>query len=138
MERRHHIDASTLLAPLSFRAVLGPQALDQLGGVGPRGRELLARALAQLACKRIDLFHRRLRCRSPELLDVASEERWRDRLQGDPALTAEVAETADGAGVGPPGIRVSDLRGEEFDEPTVRPLAGVGDQGGEETGLPNI
>src|SRR5262249_42232904 len=49
-----------------------------------------------------------------------------------PAVVGPSQELSDGLGVGSPGVGVRDVGGEEFEEPLRRPLAGVGDEGGDD------
>ena len=49
--------------------------------------------------------------------------------QGEAACLAPAKKSADGPGVGPPGVGVADGGGEEFDEASGGVVAGVGDDG---------
>jgi hypothetical protein len=69
--------------------------------------------------------------RRRDLLDVGGEEERLELVKREPPDLAPGEEAAYGRTVGPAGVGVADLGGEELDEPPPCPLAGLLDDRGE-------
>ena len=69
-----------------------------------------------------------------ELLDVGGDEEGLELSEREASPLAPAEEAAGRLDVGLPGVGVADLGGEELDEPSTRPLAGLVDDGGEVEG----